>query len=146
MKSASWVLVLGLLIVGCASGEDAESEGAASSTTSGDEVTGAESGPVEGTTTASENPFAVSEGSSDALQQAEWLRGEQVRGFRMLEMRLDRGDLPCDEAQSVADRLCSISDEICDQAGIDRAARAQCDDSMERCGSGRALMREQSCD
>ncbi len=149
MKSVFW-LMLGLMVVGCAGGEEPTSEAPEESATSGGDGSAEGEAPMEssleGTTTVAGNPFAVPDDASEALQQAEWLREEQARGYRMLEMRLERGDLPCDEAQSVATRLCTISDEVCDQAGIDQAARPQCNDAMERCGATRALMREQPCD
>ena len=138
-------VVLGFCFVGCAESApppaEGEEERSGQAASSGGETSGA--APAHhpaGTTTADTNPFAVPADASDALRQAEWLREEQSRAYRVLELEIEREGTSCDAARSTSAEICDLSDRICAQADTDRAAAPRCDDSMQRCGASRRLV------
>jgi hypothetical protein len=140
-----------LLITLCLGCGDASSEPKGEET-SGDEVPGelqAESSaeaPSETAPAASNtNPHALPADASEALHQAEWLREEQVRLERALEIHMGRHDIPCAPAKDTRDEVCMVADRICALVADDAAVAGRCEEARVNCQRARDAVSGGGC-
>jgi hypothetical protein len=95
--------------------------------------------------TASTNKHALSEDASQAMHQAEWLREEQVRLERALEIHMGRHDIRCPAAKETRDEVCLVTDRICALVSDDAAIASRCEEARENCQKARKAVSAGGC-
>lgn len=94
---------------------------------------------------ASRNAHALGEDASEAMHQAEWLREEQTRLERALEVHLGRHDISCGNAKETRDEVCLVTDRICALVEDDRAVEGRCEEAKGNCAKARDSVTVAGC-
>lgn len=91
------------------------------------------------------NVHALPDDASEPLHQAEWLREEQVRLGRALQIHLGRADISCPSARDAREEICLVTERICDLVDEDAAVESRCAESREKCEAARAAVADGGC-